>query len=130
MIPRQLWRLGTWAVLLPLLFVARFFCAADAMDTAAVAEADRAAVTGPATAAGAPLADGTAQEHHLCRTDPSAGAEQRTSATAEAVLLGLGAGTPLARVPPPLALPWRHPAADAVPWSGARLLLSLCVQRI
>ncbi|MGW8437894.1 hypothetical protein ACWGKS_22335 [Nocardiopsis sp. NPDC055879] len=132
MIPRLRWRPRTWAVLLPLLFVAHFLCAAGAMDTAAAAETNgTTAVAGSASAGvGSPVSDGTAEEHHLCQVDSSASADQRTSPVAKAVLLGLGTGTVLLRAPLPRALPWQPSTAAAVPWSGTRLLFSLCVQRV
>ncbi len=132
MIPRRRWRAGAWAVLLSLLFVAHFFCAAGAMDTAAAAEPDETtAVTGPASAvADSSVSDDAAEEHHLCQAGSSAGADQRASAVAEAVLLGLGTGTALLRAPSPRAVSWRSSTAAAVPWSGTRLLFSLCVQRV
>ncbi|NYH55619.1 hypothetical protein HNR06_005208 [Nocardiopsis arvandica] len=132
MIPRRRWRPGPWSVLLSLLFVAHFFCAAGAVDTVAAAEADGStAVAGSASAVvGSPVSGGSAEGHHLCQADQSAGADQRTSAAAEAVLLGLGTGTALLRAPLPRTIPWRSSTAVAVPWSGTRLLFSLCVQRI
>ncbi len=132
MIPRQRWRPGAWAVLLSLLFVAHFFCAAGAMDTAAAANVGGTiAVAGAASAvAGSPVSDGAAEEHHLCQADSSANADQRASAVAEAVLLGLGTGTILLRAPFPRAASWQPSTAAAVPLSGTRLLFSLCVQRV
>lgn len=132
MIPRRRWRPGLWAVLLSLLFITHFFCAAGAMDTAAAAVSDgTTAVAGPASAVvGSPLSDDAAEEHHLCQVGSSANADQRTSAVAEAVLLGLSTGTTLTQAPSPRAISWQSSTAAAVPWSGTRLLFSLCVQRV
>ncbi|QBI56184.1 hypothetical protein [Streptomonospora litoralis] len=129
--PRRQRRPGFRAVLLSLLFVTHFFCAAGAMDTAAAAETEKTtAVSASATAvADIPASDG-ADEHHLCQADSSAGADQRPTAVAAAVLLGLGAGTSLLQAARSTAVLWRPSAFVAAAWSGARLLFSLGVQRV
>lgn len=121
----------TWSMLLSLLFVTHFFCAAGAMDTAATAGADgSAAVAGAASAiTDAPVSHGSAEEHHLCQADSSVSGDQRATAIAKVVLSDPG-GTALLRAPVPRAIPWRSPTAAAVPWSGTRLLFSLGVQRV
>ncbi|GAA1439183.1 hypothetical protein [Nocardiopsis tropica] len=119
-------------MLLSVLFVAHFLCAVDAMDTAAAAEAEGTAVVAGAawTLADVPVTDGTAEEHHLCQAEPGVGADQRAPAIAKAVLSGLGAGTTLLQAPSARTVPWQPSTTAAGPWSGTRLLFSLCVQRV
>lgn len=132
----QRWRSAeAGALLLSLLFAAHVLCAAGAMDTASVPEAG-APITaaGPAGAAPPPAhaTDGTDGRHHLCPSDANAstGADPRTSAATGAVLPAPGTGTTLLRAPSARAVPWPPPTRTGVPWSGTRLLISLCVQRV
>ena len=134
----------TGALLLSLLFAAHVLCAAGAVDSASASEADgtaatdatdvTAATTGSASAGvgSHPTGGAAEQHHHPCPSDTSASADHRTSSVAGAVLLGLGSGTgttPL-RAPVARAVPSQPSDAAAVPWSGTRLLFSLCVQRV
>ncbi|KOX16294.1 hypothetical protein ADL05_12420 [Nocardiopsis sp. NRRL B-16309] len=137
MIWNRWWSPWAGALLLSLLFVAHLFCAAWAVDAASAPPRDGTAVGAGSEPAGlssaadhADRTDSTDEEHHLCPSDVSTGADQRGSGLAGAVLTGLGTGTALLRTPVARAVPWRPSATAAVPWSGTRLLISLCVQRV
>ncbi|WP_147453912.1 hypothetical protein [Nocardiopsis sp. Huas11] len=130
---------GTGALLLSLLFAAHVFCAAGAVaaaptpeagGTAAVTTATTVTTTAGSADADSPASDGHDEQHPLCPSDANAGPDHRGSALAGAALAGLGTGTALLRVPAAYAAPWQPSTTAAVPWSGTRLLLSLCVLRV
>ncbi|MFE3456667.1 hypothetical protein ACFXKD_03920 [Nocardiopsis aegyptia] len=115
-----------------LLFAAHLFCSVGAVDSASASQAEgTVAAAGPASAEdGSPHAGGTTAPDHPCPSDAGASADQRASAVTVAVLPGLATATALLRAPAAHALSWRPSGTAAVPWSGTRLLVSLCVRRV
>lgn len=126
-------------LLLALLVLAHFLCsichtsvAAAETSAAAVHEVSQSnAPTGSPATAAIPHGTGGAESAPLCHGDGDSSADQRVTPGQALVLLGLGAAVlAVFRVAPRRPGSWLVQPTPARTLSGARLLVSLCVQRV
>ncbi|WP_146165697.1 hypothetical protein [Murinocardiopsis flavida] len=125
-------------LLLALLVLAQFLCSVCHTSVAAAdtppAVAHAAPAHGPAEppeTGPVPHGTGGAESTLLCHGDGDSSADQRAAAGQVLVLLGVGAAVLAAfRIAPRRPHSWLVRAVPAPARSGARLLVSLCIQRV